>query len=182
MVQRRFDLWSAGAYEIPVSADTEWSRARSYLGRAMRLVCPVCGKSPMFPSVARTRNLHDWFTPLDGCPRCGYAYDREPGYFLLSIWAINYGIAALFGLVLYVVFELCFDWPVWTLIAAVIIPVIFFNLLFARHSKAIFVAWDHFFDPHEREGGDGGGNVPLDPPPTPSQPPRRARLPVDAGV
>ncbi len=56
----------------------------------------------MFPSVARTRNLHDWFTPLDGCPRCGYAYDREPGYFLLSIWAINYGIAALLGLVLYV--------------------------------------------------------------------------------
>jgi uncharacterized protein (DUF983 family) len=136
----------------------------------------------MFPSVARTRSLHEWFTPLDGCPRCGYAYDREPGYFLLSIWAINYGIAALLGLVLYVIFEVCFDWPVWTLIGAVIVPVVFFNILFARHSKAIFVAWDHFFDPHEREGGDDGGNVPRDPPPAPAQPPRRARMPVDAGV
>jgi len=165
-----------------VTSELSWSKARAYLSRALRLRCPVCGKSPMFPTVFRTRNLHDWFTPLDGCPRCGYAYDREPGYFLLSIWAINYGIAALFGLALYVAFEVFFDWPVWTLIVAVVVPVIFFNVLFARHSKAIFVAWDHFFDPHEREGGDGGGNVPRDPPPTPQHPPRRARLPVDAGV
>ncbi|MEX1045524.1 MAG: DUF983 domain-containing protein [Chthoniobacterales bacterium] len=165
-----------------MSADIAWSRARSYLARALRLVCPVCGKTPMFPAVATTRNLHDWFTPLDGCPRCGYAYDREPGYFLLSIWAINYGIAALLGLVLYLLFEWFFDWPVWTLIAAVVLPVILFNLLFARHSKAIFVAWDHFFDPHEREGGDDGGNVPAPGPPAPANPPRRARVPVDAGV
>ena len=165
-----------------MDADADWTRARNYLARALRLVCPVCGRAPMFPAVARTRNLHDWFTPLDGCPRCGYAYDREPGYFLLSIWAINYGIAALPGLVLYAAFEWFFDWPVWTLIGAVIAPVIFFNLLFVRHSKAIFVAWDHFFDPHEREGGDGGGNVLADPPPAPSRPPRRARQPVDAGV
>ena len=136
----------------------------------------------MFPAVERTRNLHDWFTPLDGCPRCGYAYDREPGYFLLSIWAINYGIAALFGLVLYLVFELSFQWPVWTLITAVIVPVVVFNVLFARHSKAIFVAWDHFFDPHEREGGDDGGNVPLVPPTAPMTPPHRVRQPVDTGV
>ena len=133
----------------------------------------------MFPAVSRVRNLDDWFTPLDGCPRCGYAYDREPGYFLL---AINYGIAALLGLLLYFLFEWFYDWPVWTLIAAVVGPVVLFNLLFARHSKAIFVAWDHFFDPHERESGDDGGNMPSITPPAPSRPPRRARLPVDAGV
>ena len=63
-------------------------------------------------------------------------------------------------MVLYASFEWFFDWPVWTLIASVVIPVVVFNLLFARHSKAIFVAWDHFFDPHEREGGDDGGNKP----------------------
>jgi uncharacterized protein (DUF983 family) len=165
-----------------VTGELSWTKARAYFSRAMRLRCPVCGQTPIFPSVARTRNLHDWFTPLDGCPRCGYAYDREPGYFLLSIWAINYGIAALFGLVLYASFEWFFDWPVWTLIASVVIPVVVFNLLFARHSKAIFVAWDHFFDPHEREGGDDGGNKPAESPRLPSRPPRRAPLPVDAGV
>jgi len=165
-----------------VSAESSWPQARAYLHRALRLRCPVCGQTPVFPPLARTRSLHDWFTPLDGCPRCGYAYDREPGYFLLSIWAINYGIAALLGLVLYFLFEWFFDWPVWTLIGAVIGPVVLFNLLFARHAKTIFIAWDHFFDPHEREGGDDGGNLPSPPPPAPSRPPRRTRLPADAGV
>lgn len=154
-----------------------WAKAREYLLRALVLRCPVCGLTPIFPPLARTRSLHDWFTPLDGCPRCGFAYDREPGYFLLSIWAINYGIAALLGLVLYFLFEWFFDWPVWTLIASVVGPVVLFNLLFARHSKAIFIAWDHFFDPHEPDGGDDGGDTPAPPKPPPRRPPRKARLP-----
>lgn len=165
-----------------MSADRSPARARAYLGRALRLRCPVCGVSPMFPPTARTRGIHDWFTPLDGCPRCGYAYDREPGYFLLSIWAINYGVAALLGLLLYFLFEWFFHWPVGVLITAVIVPVILFNLLFARHAKAIFIAWDHFFDPHEREGGDDGGNVPPPDRPAPRRPPRRARLPADTAI
>ena len=165
-----------------MTGEITWPKARNYFTRAVLLRCPVCGTKPIFPPLARTRNLHDWFTPLDGCPRCGYAYDREPGYFLLSVWAINYGIAALLGLALYLVFEWFYDWPVWTLIAAVVVPVVLFNILFARHSKSIFIAWDHLFDPHEREGGDDDGNVPQPNTPAPTRPPRRARLPVDAGV
>jgi len=165
-----------------VSGKLTWDKAWIYLRRAMLLRCPVCGKHPMFPSLARTRNAHDWFTPLDGCPRCGYAYDREPGYFLLSTWAINYGFAASLGLFLYFVFEWFYDWPVWTLITAVVVPVVAFNLLFVRHSKAIFIAWDHLFDPHEKEGGDDDGNVPREPAPFTPQPPRRERLPEKVGV
>ncbi len=155
-----------------------WAQARRYLWNAVLLRCPVCGQTPVFPPLSRTRTLHDWFTPLDGCPRCGYAYDREPGYFLLSIWAINYGVAALLGLLLYGLFELLFDWPVWTLIAAVVTPVVLCNLLFVRHAKTLFIAWDHFFDPHERDGNDDGGNLPVSPPPKPRQPRRRERMPV----
>ncbi|MFM8231948.1 MAG: DUF983 domain-containing protein [Chthoniobacterales bacterium] len=165
-----------------MTGEITWPKARNYFTRAMLLRCPVCGTKPIFPPLARTRNLHDCFTPLDGCPRCGYAYDREPGYFLLSVWAINYGIAALLGLALYLFFEWFYDWPVWTLITAVVVPVVLFNILFARHSKSIFIAWDHLFDPHEREGGDDSGNVPQQDAPVPVRPPRRARLPVDAGV
>jgi uncharacterized protein (DUF983 family) len=165
-----------------MTGEITWPKARDYFTRAMRLRCPVCGSTPIFPPLSRTRSLNDWFTPLDGCPRCGYAYDREPGYFLLSIWAINYGVAALLGLLLYLVFEWFYEWPVWNLIAAVVVPVVVFNILFARHSKSIFIAWDHLFDPHEREGGDDGGNMPQRDAPTPTRPPSRARLPVDAGV
>jgi uncharacterized protein (DUF983 family) len=175
----------APASRRPDSVNKGYSlaKARVYLARALALRCPVCGATPLFPALNQTRSLHDWFTPLDGCPRCGYPYDREPGYFLLSVWAINYGIAALLGLLLYFLFEWFFDWPVWTLIASVIGPVILFNILFVRHSKAIFIAWDHYFDPHEREGGnDDDGNQPRPTAPPPGRPPRKARHPADAGA
>ncbi len=156
---------------------TAWDKARLFTGRAAMLRCPVCGTTPIFPSLRRTRSLHDWFSPLDGCPRCGYPYDREPGYFLLSIWAVNYGLGSLLALALYGIFEWFFDWPVGTLITAVIVPVVIFNLLFARHAKAFFIAWDHYFDPHEREGPDDGGNIPLPRPPAP----RRGGVPAGVG-
>jgi hypothetical protein len=41
--------------------------------RGLQLRCPECGVSPVFVPVRRVRSLFDWFAPLDGCPRCGYA-------------------------------------------------------------------------------------------------------------
>src|SRR5687768_7568177 len=70
-----------------------WELARRlcvYLGRSARLRCPECGVSPVFMPASKTRSVHDWVTPLDGCPRCGYAYQREGGYFLIATWGIHY--------------------------------------------------------------------------------------------
>jgi uncharacterized protein (DUF983 family) len=111
------------------------------------------------------RSLRDWFTPLDGCPRCGYPYEREPGYYLMSIWAINYAVSSMLGLAIYGLLEWKLNLPVWQLLAAVLVPVFLFSLLFARHSKALFLALDLFFDPHEKEDGNDGGNVPARPTP-----------------
>lgn len=119
----------------------------------------------MFIPWHMVRKLRDWFTPLDGCPRCGYPYDREPGYFLMSIWALNYGAGSVVGLILYAALEWFFDLPVWTLIATVLSPTLIFSVFFARHSKSLFLAADLFFDPHEKEGGDDGGNKRLPPSP-----------------
>lgn len=119
----------------------------------------------MFIPWYKVRRLRDWFTPLDGCPRCGYPYEREPGYFLMSIWALNYGVGSVVGLILYGSLEWFFDLPVWTLILAVLTPTLIFSLLFARHSKSLFLAADLFFDPHDRGGGDDQGNKPLPPSP-----------------
>ena len=87
----------------------------------MRLRCPACGVSPIFIPWKRMRTLRDWFTPLDGCPRCGYPYEREPGYYLISIWAINYGVGSIVGLAIYGLLEWKFDLPVWQLLAAVLV-------------------------------------------------------------
>jgi len=145
--------------------------------RAMRLKCPVCGDKPIFPPLRETRRLRDWFTPLDGCPRCGYPYEREPGYFLLSIWAINYGAGCLLGLAIYLTLEMSYRLPIWHLLAAVLAPVFFFNILFARHSKSLFIAFDHYFDPHDRDDEDGDGNRRLEPPPKDGSPPTERHPP-----
>ena len=146
------------------------SKAGAYLARATRLRCPVCGKTPIFPRAHTVRRLWDWFTPFDGCPRCGYAFEREPGYFLMAMWAINCGAASLFGLVIYLVLELRFEPPVEILLPSVLVPMALFHLLFARHSKAYFIALDHLLDPHERDGDDDRGNQPLDPDFDPTEP------------
>lgn len=149
------------------------ARAVTYIARALALKCPECGTKPIFIPLDGVRRLRDWFTPLDGCPRCGYAYERETGYFLLAIWAVNYGVGSLLGLAISFALEIWFSPPLPVLLAAVIVPVVFFNILFARHSKALFLALDHYFDPHIRDtGGDDGGNVrtTLPPPLTPAPP------------
>lgn len=148
-----------------------------YLRRALRLRCPVCGTRPIFAPLRQTRTLRDWFAPLDGCPRCGYPYEREPGYFLLAIWAVNYGTGSLLGITLYIVLLLTTQLSTPVLIAVVVSPIVLFNLLFARHAKAIFIALDHFCDPHEKEGGDDGGNRPVEPPPPAGTPPSARPVP-----
>ena len=123
-----------------------------FLARATRLRCPECGVSPMFVPVARTRSLRDWFTPLDGCPRCGYAYDREDGYFLLATWGVHYFTIAGFGLVLGLVLLTFTSLGLAWSIVLTALPTVVVGFLFARHAKAIYLAIDHFCDPHVKPG------------------------------
>jgi predicted RNA-binding Zn-ribbon protein involved in translation (DUF1610 family) len=146
------------------------------IGNALHWKCPTCGERPLFVPWHKVRSLADWFMPLDGCPKCGYPYEREPGYFLLSIFAINYGVAALLGVIVYLVLDFWVRLPIGITLLLTILPIPLFNLWFARHSKALFMAFDLFFDPHHRDSGDGDqpvtepGHVPKDPS---SQPVRR---------
>ncbi|MEO6053566.1 MAG: hypothetical protein ABIP97_06100 [Chthoniobacterales bacterium] len=154
------------------------NQAWIYFKRAMLLKCPTCGTKPIFLPLLKTRSLHDWFTPLDGCPQCGYPYEREPGYYLMSVWAVNYGFGSILAVSLYLLLEWLYVLPVGKLILAVIIPVMIFNFGFARHSKSLFLAFDLFFDPHERKGGDDGGNLPKQLPPEDNAPRSSAPLPA----
>ena len=166
----------------PADTMTWPQRIRAYLWRATWLKCPVCGTRPVFLPLRRTRSLHDWFTPLDGCPRCGYAYDREPGYFLWSVWALGYIVAAVVGTLIYVYLQIWHsEMSIPMTLLWVMLPLPFINVLFARHAKAYFLAMDHLADPHVRpedeedDGGNGGGGPPLRPAP----PPRDAPVGLD---
>ena len=156
-------------------------RAWKFFWRACLLKCPECGTKHLFLSVLRVRRLADYFAPLDGCPRCGYAYERETGYFLLAIWAINYGFGSLLGIGMYFYLEYNYRIPLEVLIPSVVLPVVFFNVFFARHSKAFFLALDHYFDPHQKEEpGNGGGWGNVRTPAGPVEPPAPTKAPEPA--
>jgi uncharacterized protein (DUF983 family) len=121
-----------------------------YFWRSIRLRCPTCGEKPLFLPWKKVRSLHDWFTPLDGCPQCGYAYDREPGYFLMAIWGVNYGVIGLGGMSLYFILRTTTEIRPLHLFLFCVMPAPFLSVLFARHAKSMFLALDHFFDPHFR--------------------------------
>jgi len=119
-----------------------------YLWRGLRLKCPECGVSPVFVPALRTRSVRDWVTPLDGCPRCGYAYQREGGYFLIATWGIHYftvtGLCLLAALLVDHFFPMSFT----RLAFVVAVPTVLFGFWFARYAKSLYLAIDHFFDPH----------------------------------
>jgi hypothetical protein len=59
------------------------------------------------------------------------------------------------GLSLYLIFHFWVRFSIWLTLVLVIAPIPIFNLWFARHSKAFFIAFDLFLDPHHRDDGDG---------------------------
>lgn len=127
---------------------TEAPRAWTFIGRALRLRCPECGRHPIFVPVGRVRSLFDWFYPLDGCPQCGYAYEREDGYFLLATWAVNYGAVGAIGVGLGLVLQSFTRLNLWAIVCILLVLMPLASLLFVRHAKALYLAMDHYFDPH----------------------------------
>jgi uncharacterized protein (DUF983 family) len=118
--------------------------------RGLALRCPECGVSRVFVPFKQVRGVFDWLTPLDGCPRCGYAYEREQGYFLLAIWGVNYGIVALLGVVVGLYIQNRYNPGVWSAKWLWLLPMPFLSFLLARHAKSLFLAMDHYFDPHRK--------------------------------
>ena len=130
--------------DSPSQPPTAWRCIR----RALGLRCPECGTTPLFLPLNRVRSLYDYFTPLDGCPRCGYAYEREPGYFLLAVGGLNYGLVAGLGVLVGLYIQSKYNPGLWSPRWLWLLPVPVMSFLFARHAKALFLAMDHYFDPH----------------------------------
>ena len=147
-----------------------------FFKRALCLRCPECGQSRIFAPWSDTHNISQWMTPLERCPVCNYPYERESGYFLLSTWAINYGLIG--GLGLMVAFYAEWGWhpPLWKTILCVAVPVVLANFFFVRHSKAFFLAFDHLVDPHNLNKPDVRQVVAPPPEEVPTQPMPPAEL------
>ncbi len=79
------------------------------------------------------------------CTHCHLRYQREPGFFLGSIY-INYGLTALLVTIGYLsLFFAGFD-PQVSLIVVMAFAVLF-PLWFFRYSRSLWLAFDQYWDP-----------------------------------
>ncbi len=131
-----------------------------YLWRGLRLRCPECGVSRVFIPAFKTRSVRDWVTPLDGCPRCGYAYEREGGYFLIATWGVHYFTVTGVCLVAALLVDHFFPMSFTRLAVVVAVPTVIFGFWFARYAKSLYLAIDHFFDPHVKPLPSGPPGLP----------------------
>lgn len=103
----------------------------------MRLRCPVCGRGKLFSG---------WFRMRPACPACGLDFQREPGFYLGSIY-FNYGLttvismAAFFGL--FLAYDISPQRMLWPLVAFCTA----FPLWFFRYARSLWLAFDAFYDP-----------------------------------
>ena len=124
---------------VPVSPPPTRTRM---LGRGLLKRCAVCGSGKLF-----TR----WFRMKERCPRCGYLFEREEGFFL-GAYVINLAVAQGMVILLAVVpliIRLADDpdasilpFVVGGLVGAVVAPIVFYPW-----SKTVWTAFDLMLRP-----------------------------------
>jgi uncharacterized protein (DUF983 family) len=109
--------------------------------RAIRLRCPSCGGGELF---------RGWFAMHPQCRGCGRPFSGDEGYFLGSIY-FNYGVTGV--LVVSIYFALYFNNVLTndqrlTLLGAF---VILFPVWFFRYARALWIAFDEYWDPWNKQ-------------------------------
>ena len=107
------------------------------VNRGLRLRCPRCGVGRVFTGL---------FSMPKHCDGCNLKYEREPGFFLGSIY-INYGLTALICAIVYPV--LMFNEIVAdnVLMPSVLAFSILFPIWFHRYARSLWLAFDQKMDP-----------------------------------
>ena len=107
--------------------------------------CPVCKGGNLFPS---------WFQMRHRCPNCGFALEREEGYFsgamAVNLIVTEFSLTAVLVALMIISWPLVTTWPspplqtAWiaSIVAAGVLP-----LLFYPFSKLLWVAFDLLFRP-----------------------------------
>ena len=112
------------------------------LGRGMTRRCAVCGSGGLFEG---------WFRMKERCPRCGYKFEREEGFFLGAL-VVNLAVAEALMAALCIIPLIWLLatrpeaslWPVFAggAIGAVVAPILFYPF-----SKTVWVALELMLRP-----------------------------------
>jgi len=82
----------------------------------------------------------------DECPHCGLKFEREQGYFVGAIY-INYAATVLVALPGFFVLDAFTNITTNQQLAIWVPFAIIFPLLFFHHSRSLWLALDHLFNP-----------------------------------
>jgi uncharacterized protein (DUF983 family) len=116
-----------------IERDFGTPRVRRVAGRALRLRCPRCGRSPLYAG---------WFRMHERCAACGLRYEREQGYFVGAIY-VNYA----FTVVVAAGTVLVLDWTFGlTLTAQLVIGIalgVLVPVLFFRYARSLWLSLEY---------------------------------------
>ena len=107
------------------------------LGRGLRLRCPRCGLGRLYRKP---------FTMHENCPHCHLKFEREQGYFVGAIY-INYAATIAVAVPGFFLLDAFTQITIHQQLTLWIPFALMFPLLFFHHSRSLWLALDHFFNP-----------------------------------
>ncbi|HEY2381375.1 MAG TPA: hypothetical protein VGK48_09365 [Terriglobia bacterium] len=118
------------------------------LGSLLRLRCPICGKGELFQG---------YFDSPVRCPKCGYFFMRETGYFLPHV-PIGYAFTVAASLGSWPLLRYVFGIRNAALTLTIMVAIaILFGIWFVRYSKALWLAIDLKLHPPNTEDFESRG-------------------------
>lgn len=84
------------------------------------------------------------------CPHCGLKFEREPGFFLGSIY-VNYGLTALIVTIVYPMLLFGWGWPETPLLVGALIFTVLFPVLVFPWARSLWLGFDQWRDPRGGE-------------------------------
>jgi hypothetical protein len=84
------------------------------------------------------------------CPHCDVKFEREPGFFLGSIY-INYGLTALIVAVAYPLLLFAWNVPERQLLLGAVAFTVIFPILIFPVARSLWLGFDQWHDPREGE-------------------------------
>lgn len=84
------------------------------------------------------------------CAGCGIKFEREPGYFLGSIY-FNYGWTCMSMTVAYMILHVALGYENLYVVPPLVLYAVSFPVFFHRYARALWIAFDCNFDHHELE-------------------------------
>ena len=107
------------------------------LGRSLRLRCCLCGRGRLF---------RNWFNMYPSCSHCRHVYEREPGFFLGSVY-INYGLTSLIICGIYPILRFSNTISPRLLLVGTTMFMLAFPVWFFRYARSLWCAFDELVDP-----------------------------------